>query len=391
MTEPVPRDVQPEWDTIIVGQGLAGTTLAWHLLEAGQRVLVIDAEAAVTSSKIAAGLITPITGLRLTLSPRVDELLVVARAFYRRIEAWTGSAVYHERTAVRLFQSDAERQVWAKRRANPALAPHLITPPPVPLFDARLADINGGGFAMHAGQLDVAAYLVASRALWAAAGCYVGRTLDWRRDVAVNERGVELRPGGISSRLQGGGVAPPLRTARLISCEGFAAADNPFFPCVPFRSAKGDVLVIRLREGTPTDLLRPQQTLHRGIWVAPTAAPDVFRVGSTYDLAVLDCVPSVVARAEIERQLGELLLVPYDVLDHQAAVRPIIEQSQPRFGLHPQHNRLGFFNGLGSKGSLLAPWAARSFAQFLVHGTPIPALHDVRTLKWRELTDAARH
>ncbi|NOU04706.1 MAG: NAD(P)-binding protein, partial [Hyphomicrobiaceae bacterium] len=43
------------WDTIIVGQGLAGTTLAWRLVDAGQRVLMFDPAEAVTSSKIAAG------------------------------------------------------------------------------------------------------------------------------------------------------------------------------------------------------------------------------------------------------------------------------------------------------------------------------------------------
>ena len=63
----------PERDAIIVGQGLAGTTLAWCLLEAGLSVLVTDREEEVTSSKIAAGLITPITGQRLALSWQVDK------------------------------------------------------------------------------------------------------------------------------------------------------------------------------------------------------------------------------------------------------------------------------------------------------------------------------
>ena len=61
------------WDVIIVGQGLAGTTLAWHLREAGQRVLVIDACEPVTSSKIAAGLITPITGQRVSTLVSEDK------------------------------------------------------------------------------------------------------------------------------------------------------------------------------------------------------------------------------------------------------------------------------------------------------------------------------
>ena len=69
----------PERDAIIVGQGLAGTTLAWCLLEAGMSVLVTDPEEEITSSKIAAGLITPITGQRLALSWQVETFLPAAR------------------------------------------------------------------------------------------------------------------------------------------------------------------------------------------------------------------------------------------------------------------------------------------------------------------------
>jgi glycine oxidase len=163
------------WDAIIVGQGLAGTTLAWHLLESNQRVLVLDAEAPVTSSKIAAGLMTPITGQQLALSWQVHDLLPVAREFYTRVERRTGASFYHPRTAVRLFHSDKERRTWQKRQTLPAYLEHLLTPQPTPLLAsnllvAALGNAHGDGFAMHAAQLDVAAYLAASRVAFAARG-----------------------------------------------------------------------------------------------------------------------------------------------------------------------------------------------------------------------------
>ena len=74
-------------DFVIVGQGLAGTTLAWQLLRRGRSVLVIDREGGVTSSRIAAGLITPVTGKRLAKSWRWEELYPAAVAFYRSLEA----------------------------------------------------------------------------------------------------------------------------------------------------------------------------------------------------------------------------------------------------------------------------------------------------------------
>jgi glycine oxidase len=339
------------WDAIIVGQGLAGTTLAWHLMTAGQRVLVVDAEEPITSSKIAAGLITPITGKRMSLSWRNDEFLPQAKAFYTAIEQRTDCRFFHGRTAVRLFSSAADQHLWSKRQHEAGYATHLLARQPTPLLAPGISDTSDGGFAMHAAQLDVAAYLAASRTAFAAIGSYEVLSLNWQRDVTFGATEITI---------------PQHRTRRLISCEGYTATQNPYFAHVPSNAAKGDILTVRFPQPMPF------QSLHRDLWVAPTTAPDVFRVGSTYDWVTLDQVPSADARATIERKLQALLRVPYTVLDHQAAVRPIIHRSEAVIGLHSQHQRLGYFNGLGSKGSLHAPWFARCFAAFLVHGTPIP-------------------
>jgi glycine/D-amino acid oxidase-like deaminating enzyme len=341
------------WDVIIVGQGIAGTTLAWHLLKAGQRVLILDACEPVTSSKIAAGLITPITGQRLKLSWRYDEFLPVARDFYAGVEKRTKRKLLHDRIALRLFKSDEERQYWSDRSRQPAYQAHLLNPQPTQLLDPDLGDASGGGFAMHAAQLDVPAYLEASRAVLE----WEEMTLDWQRDVTISED--EISVAGHRTRI-------------LISCEGYAATRNPYFSWVPFNAAKGDILTVRFHRPVPP------RNLHRGIWVAPTTDEHIFRIGSTYDWEQLDDVPSAIAREQIEQSLQEFFHVPYTVVEHHAAVRPIINESKPLIGLHPKLERLGFFNGLGSKGSLLAPWFAQCFTDFLVHQTPLPEDADIR-------------
>jgi glycine oxidase len=359
------------WDAIIVGQGLAGTTLAWHLMTASQRVLVVDAEVPVTSSKIAAGLITPITGQRMALSWRNDEFLPVAQSFYRAIEQRTGCQFFHDRTAVRLFGSDDDRKIWSKRLLQSGYAAQLVTPQPSPLLASDIADTSKGGFAMHAAQLDVGTYLGASRTAFQAMGAYLPMALDWHTDVRLNVGTVEVRQ---------------LRSKRLISCEGYAASRNPYFAHVPFNAAKGDILTVRFHQPMP------YQSVHRDLWVAPTAEPDVFRVGSSYNWADLDEVPSPAARAEIERKLRTLLRVPYTVLHHEAAVRPIIHQSKAILGLHPRYEHLGYFNGLGSKGSLHAPWFATCLAAHILTGAVLPEASNVRQFKLNgSAPDAPRH
>ena len=161
------------------------------------------------------------------------------------------------------------------------------------------------------------------------------------------------------------------RATGVRSCEGYGARQNPYFSWVPFNAAKGDILTVRFHKPVPP------HALHRGIWIAPTADAKIFRIGSTYDWDNLDQEPSASAREEIEQKLKEFFHVPYTVLDHQAAVRPIIIESKALIGLHPEHQRLGFFNGLGSKGSMHAPWFAQCFTSFLVHQTPLPGDLDI--------------
>ena len=121
-------------------------------------------------------------------------------------------------------------------------------------------------------------------------------------------------------------------------------------------------------------------TTHLFTWVAPTADPDVFRVGASYDWENLNGVPSAAARTEIEDKLKAFFRRPYTVIDHQAAVRPIMHESKARIGMHPAHPRLGYFNGLGSKGSLHAPWFAKCFADFIAKGSPLPEDVDLGSL-----------
>lgn len=342
-----------DFDAIIAGQGTAGTTLAWHLIDRGLRVLILDPGAPVTASRIAAGLMTPITGQRNVVTEEFEHFLTAASAFYRRTEARTGTRFFFERDAVRLFQNEREQRAFSRRALRPDYRRFLLSPQPEPLLPPGLADTSGGGFAMRSAQLDVPGYLAASRAALDV------RTLeiDWREDVTFDRQ--RVRVGGWSARW-------------LISCEGYAASRNPFFSWIPFNAAKGDILTVRF-EGP-----LPPLSLHKGIWLAPSADPAVFRLGSTYDWSRFDEEPDPAARATLESKLKGFILRPYRVISHDAAVRPIISLSRPRLGLHPRFPQLAYFNGLGSKGSLIAPAFAEILCRHLIDLAPIPEGNDLK-------------
>ena len=58
----------------IVGQGLAGTCLAWEFWQRGVEFSLVDRETG-GSSRVAAGLVNPVTGKNFEPSPRIGEFL----------------------------------------------------------------------------------------------------------------------------------------------------------------------------------------------------------------------------------------------------------------------------------------------------------------------------
>ncbi len=340
---------QPDYDAIILGQGLAGTTLAWSLHWRGSQVLVIDRDVPVTSSRIAAGLMTPITGQRLVKTWRWDQFWPAAVAFYRRVETEAAASFFGQKRLVRLLAGEYEQQYLARRMASEFVGLATV---PQPLVNRDWFDDSWGGFEMlEGGRLNVVAFLDSSRRQFLRNNQFVTADLDLDRDIELTATGVRLPRLGVAAR-------------RLFFCQGIDASSNPWFQNVRFNPAKGEILDLRI-EG-----LAEERIVHRGVWLMPVGN-SLFRAGATYEWAELNSEPTVQGRDEICSRLREFLRLPFEVIGHKAAVRPILRHQYPVIGIHPRHSQLGFFNGLGSKGSLQAPWLADHLAGFLVQEHPL--------------------
>ena len=105
-----------DFDYLILGQGLAGSLLAWHLLQAGKRVLVIDDGLRSSSSKVAAGLINPLAGMRFNCAPRTAEWLASAHAFYDQLGKHFGRHYFHPIDMQRLFRSPEQRRFYQRQQ-----------------------------------------------------------------------------------------------------------------------------------------------------------------------------------------------------------------------------------------------------------------------------------
>ncbi|HSG69718.1 MAG TPA: FAD-dependent oxidoreductase [Planctomycetaceae bacterium] len=348
MTASVDRHV----DVLIVGHGLAGTALAWELLWREVSCLIIDREDAETSSRVAAGLVTPVTGRRFVRSGEWDRDRQNAEQFYTRVGETLGQTVFHPQEMLRLFATAEERNLFEQKfHANDSRIQIL----PESEFDRSALTAPFGGFAMlDAARLDVAKYLDLSRDYFRSLGRYRTATFD---DSKIDpSKPMILEDLDISAE-------------RAIFCQGFAAVNNRWFAEIPFDATQGEILTIRLPGWTDS------RVIHRGIWIAPER-DELYRIGATHQRSPLDGIPTQQGRAELLDRLHELLPRADDVVEQRAAVRPILQGRQPAIGFHPKYPRLGYFNGLGSKGSLLAPGLAAHLAGVLAREDELAAEYD---------------
>lgn len=344
-------------DTLIVGQGLAGSLLAWELAHRGERILVVDNEHASASSTAAAGLINPVTGQRIVKTVGVDDYLPLAHKRYRAMEEILDRELLFNVPMWRLLRNEKERQVWQKRKQDGAydgyLGEWLETTQLQPPFVAPL----GGFEQLQTGYLDTNALLDGVREYLLETGRFRPQHIDYEM--------IELEDESV--------LFDGISCGRVIFCEGYKAMHNPWFDWLPFTPAKGEILSLRFEQPLP------KKMINAGRWLMPRVNGE-HKLGATYEHEQLDEVTTETARQTLLDALPKILVEPkpYWVTGHQAGVRPATTDRQPFVGLHPKWPQLGIFNGFGSKGSLLIPWHAETFADALLCECALPIECDIR-------------
>ena len=329
------------YDYIVVGQGLAGTALAYSLYKAGAKVCIVQDSEGESSSSVAAGLYNPVTGRKMVKTWKADILFPELRRFYREAEQACGADFLNELPIYRPFVSIEEQNEWMGKSALDEYKDYIR--------DIRTGsgttwtnDPYGGVLLNNSGFLDIPKYLSAMKDFFHAEMTYIESRVDYDT--------IEADSSGVSWK--------GLKASGLIFCEGTHVVNNPFFSWLPFRPVKGEVIDIQMKVET-------SEIINRHVFVLPLPG-GTFRVGSTYDNNDRSWQPTAEGRAKIEEQLGKLISAPYRVIGHRAGVRPATADRRPILGRHPEHETIFLFNGLGTKGVSLSPAFAAQLTNLLM-------------------------
>jgi glycine/D-amino acid oxidase-like deaminating enzyme len=341
-------------DVLIVGGGLAGCAMAWQCRARGLRALLIDQPRKDSSSRVAAGLVTPITGSRFAVSWRWQEFFPVADTLYRHVEQETHASFWSLAPAWRVFTCQEEREFCHRRwfsRGDSGSPFGIHLDRLDPLQDAQVPEHlrEQGGVRMEpAGRLDVPVYLHATRTLMQRDGCLLTMDLDVDRDLDPHVTEVAIPSLGMSSRW-------------VVLCQGYRARTNRWFADLPLHPARGDILHVRSHSWVL------DHVLHHDGWIVPLTRQE-YLLGASYDRQSLDTSGLDAATKRWREELSHRWTTVTgegfgsggaEVLEQRIAIRPASYDRHPLIGPHPRWSRVWCLNGLGSKGSLMAPWLAR--------------------------------
>jgi glycine oxidase len=339
---------------LVVGQGIAGGMLAWTLHHRGAQVHIADAGLPGGSSAVAAGILNPITGKRFVKSWRYDEFYQTAESTYRSVGTSLGISIWTEQPMLRLLGSAEEANNWSARCALADYADHMAEPQ------------NAGSWApyirpgFHIGLIKKAARV------------HFDLLLDAWRKWAQQE-------GLFSNKVIDYPEIEKLSAAydAIVCCEGYRGGDNPYFPDLPWQIAKGEALLIRLAS-PPGAVLG--EMLKKTMTLVPYGS-NLFWAGGSYQWHYPDLKPSAGERDYIVHHLNEMLAVPFEIAGHHAGVRPTVKDRRPLLGQSSLNDKVFLFNGMGTKGALLAPYWAAHFSDYLIGGKALDAEVDIRRVR----------
>src|SRR3954462_11474048 len=105
-------------DYLIIGQGLCGTFLSYYLTDAEKKVLVIDTSTLFSASKVASGIINPVTGRRIVRTWRIEELLPFAWNAYKELGNEFEKSLVKECNVLDFHPSLQMKEAFEKRLAE---------------------------------------------------------------------------------------------------------------------------------------------------------------------------------------------------------------------------------------------------------------------------------
>ena len=321
-------------DYIIVGLGLAGLAFSRELDKNNKTYVIFD-DSSQNSSLVAGGMYNPIILKRFTPVWEAKNQLAIALPFYKELEEQFHNKYDYKIDIYRIFKSVEEQNNWFIACDHPQLNEYLSSEIIHEKFEGIKADfgfgrITGTGrIATNELLSDYKKYLQKKKVLKT-------ENFDYAQ--------LQIFDSSVSYK--------NITASKVVFCEGFGLEKNPFFNTLPMNAAKGEVLTIH------SSKLKVDFLIKAPVFVLPLEN-NTFRVGATFNWIDKTLLPTEEGKNELLEKLNSFITVPYEVIEHKAGIRPTIKDRRPLVGKHTKYQNLAILNGLGTRGVMIAPLAAK--------------------------------
>lgn len=336
----------PMIDYFIVGSGLAGIAFAETALHHGKSIRVFD-NSSQQSSSVAAGLYNPVILKRFSGLQQAQQQLDVMQQFYTRLEPKIGVKVNYPMPILRKFFSVEEQNNWFAASDKPSMSAFLSTE----LIHKQYPGIDapfGFGQVLQTGYVDTTELIQSYRSYLSNQGFSDDSGMDYSQLEIAND--VVSYKGTVAKH--------------LIFAEGFGIKANPFFNHLPLNGTKGELMIVRALE------LQLDVVIKGNVFVLPIGN-DLFKIGATYNWEDKTNIPTTQGKSELIEKANEILNCNYEIVSHLAGIRPTVKDRKPLLGTHPKYKKLHVFNGLGTRGVMLAPLMAQMLFESIEEGKAI--------------------
>jgi len=341
------------YDFIIVGQGICGTFLSYHLHKEGKKVLVIDEPRPFTATKVASGVINPVTGRRIVTVWMAEELLDFSLKAYTEIGHVLNETLITQNNIVSFPPSQQMADTYSQHIAENNS-----------YICASSKKINYHDWFTHlfeAVEINPT-YLINLHPLLSG----------WRKKLKESNSLLEEKFDETLLKINDEGISYQDITAhKILYCNGTDTYTSSYWKNLPGVFNKGEALIVDIPGLSQENIYKFGATTfvpwYDGLWW----------VGSSYENEFENTLPTDLFKRQKESELSFILKRSFTIVDHFASVRPATIERRPFVGLHPLHPPIGILNGMGTKGCSLAPYFAHQLTEHLLNDRPIMPEADV--------------
>ncbi|MBX2827923.1 MAG: FAD-binding oxidoreductase [Flavobacteriaceae bacterium] len=339
-----------EVEFIVVGLGIAGVSFCERLLGSKKEFVALDGPK-MAATAVAGGIVNPVVLKRFTPVWNAALFLEEAIPFYQTIQSRLQIDFFRETEILRVFSNVQEQNEWSVASSSHKLKDFL---------NPELLSNNGPELnaPYGLGAMQTALLLNTLRLLEAYRSFLKDRVVqeEFRyEEVVMKEDAIAYKN---------------IRAKHLVFAEGASVINNPFFQVEGLIPKKGEYITIR------SENLNIDKVVKGPFFLIPLG-DHLYKVGATFAHGDMTYENTEKGREQLTDAVAKMIHGPFEVVDQVAGMRPTVKDRKPLLG-SISDKKIQFFNGLGTRGLLMAPLLSKLLLDHIETGTDLPSEMDIK-------------